>query len=77
MLLLLETGRMIGFAALVAITVYVIMDIEYPRLGLIRVDDADRALLQLTGEHAACSQVRPNLDCGPGNAIFRKHSARE
>ena len=39
--------HMIGFAAVVAITVYVIMDIEYPRLGLIRVDDADRVLLQL------------------------------
>jgi hypothetical protein len=39
--------HMIGFTAVVAITVYVIMDIEYPRLGLIRVDDADRVLLQL------------------------------
>jgi hypothetical protein len=40
-------AHMIGFAAVTAITVYVIMDIEYPRLGLIRVDDADRALVQL------------------------------
>jgi hypothetical protein len=37
--------HMIGFCAVVVITVYVIMDIEYPRLGLIRVDDADRVLL--------------------------------
>jgi hypothetical protein len=39
--------HMIGFAAVTAITVYVIMDIEYPRLGLIRVDDADHALTKL------------------------------
>ncbi len=39
--------HMLSFATVVAITVYVIMDIEYPRLGLIRLDDADRVLLQL------------------------------
>jgi hypothetical protein len=35
----------IGFALVIASTVYVIFDIEYPRQGLIRVDAAD-ALLQ-------------------------------
>ena len=39
--------HMIGFAAVVATTVYVITDIEHPRLGLIRVNGADRVLLQL------------------------------
>ena len=28
-------------------TAYVIVDIEYPRLGMIRVDDADRVLMDL------------------------------
>ncbi len=37
----------IGFAAVMAITVYVILDIEYPRKGLIRVDRFDQALLDL------------------------------
>ena len=37
----------IGFATVVALTVYVIVDIEYPRLGLIRVDEANFVLLQL------------------------------
>lgn len=37
----------IGFAAITAAAVYVIIDIEYPRLGLIRVDDFDRALMDL------------------------------
>lgn len=37
----------IGFAAVLAITVYVILDLEYPRLGLIRVDAFDRALVDL------------------------------
>jgi hypothetical protein len=40
-------AHLVGFAAVTAITVYVIMDIEYPRLGLIRMDDADRALVQV------------------------------
>jgi len=38
---------MIGFAITVAITVYVILDIEYPRLGLIRVNAIDRMLVEL------------------------------
>jgi len=39
--------HIVGFAAVMAITVYVIVDIEYPRFGLIRVDEADRVLLEL------------------------------
>lgn len=35
----------IGFAVIVAFTVYVILDIEYPRLGLIRIDGFDQALV--------------------------------
>jgi len=34
----------IGFAAVISVTVYVILDIEYPRLGLIRVDAIDELL---------------------------------
>jgi hypothetical protein len=37
----------LGFAFVMALTVYVIVDIEYPRFGLIRVDDADRVLEEL------------------------------
>jgi len=37
----------VGFALVLAATVYVILDIEYPRLGLIRVDAADEALIEL------------------------------
>jgi hypothetical protein len=35
------------FAAIIAGTVYVILDIEYPRLGLIRLDSVDRVLVAL------------------------------
>lgn len=35
------------YAGVVAITVYVIIDLEYPHFGLIRLDSADRALLEL------------------------------
>jgi hypothetical protein len=35
------------FAAFLSLTVYVIVDIEFPRLGLIRVDAADQVLINL------------------------------
>jgi len=37
----------VGFAAVLASTSYVILDIEYPRLGFIRVDAADELLVDL------------------------------
>jgi hypothetical protein len=37
----------VGFALVLASTVYVIVDIEYPRLGFIRVDAADQAMIDL------------------------------
>jgi hypothetical protein len=37
----------IGFAATVAVAVYVILDMEFPRLGFIRVDAFDQALVEL------------------------------
>ena len=39
--------HIVGFAAVMALTIYVIVDIEYPRLGMIRVADADRVLVEL------------------------------
>jgi hypothetical protein len=37
----------LGFAAITALIIYVIVDIEYPRFGWIRVDAADRVLIEL------------------------------
>jgi hypothetical protein len=39
--------HMVGFAAVMALAVYVILDIEFPRLGLIRVDAVDQVLVEL------------------------------
>ena len=39
--------HIIGFAAVMAVTLYVIIEIEYPRLGLIRVDAVDQVLVDL------------------------------
>jgi len=36
-----------GFAFILAFTLYVILDFEYPRLGLIRIDDFDKFLVQV------------------------------
>jgi hypothetical protein len=38
---------MLGFAAAIALTIYAILDIEYPRLGLIRMDAIDHLLVDL------------------------------
>jgi hypothetical protein len=35
----------IGFAAIVSLTVYVILDIEHPRLGLVRIDAIDQLMV--------------------------------
>ena len=35
------------FALIMSLSVYVIVDIEFPRLGLIRIDSADKVLIDL------------------------------
>jgi hypothetical protein len=39
--------HMLGFALVMAVAIFVILDIEYPRLGLVRVDAFDQALTDL------------------------------
>ncbi|MGH9323187.1 MAG: DUF4239 domain-containing protein [Vicinamibacteria bacterium] len=39
--------HLVAFAAVIAATVFVILDLEYPRLGLVRVDAADQVLSDL------------------------------
>ena len=39
--------HMIGFALILSMTVYVILDLEFPRLGFIRVDSFDSLLVEL------------------------------
>jgi hypothetical protein len=39
--------HMLLFAAIISITLYVILDLEYPRVGLIRLDAADQVMIQL------------------------------
>jgi hypothetical protein len=39
--------HVVGFALIMATTVYVILDLEFPRLGIIRVDVFDRVLVEL------------------------------
>jgi hypothetical protein len=39
--------HVVGFAMVLSATVYVILDLEFPRLGYIRLDEADRALVEL------------------------------
>ena len=53
--------HMVGFALVMAIATYVILDLEYPRLGLIRVDAFDQALIDL----------RASMDPGPTGATRR------
>jgi len=39
--------HVVGFAAVMALSIYLILDMEYPRLGLVRVDTFDQALREL------------------------------
>jgi len=39
--------HVVGFAATTALALYLIIDLEYPRFGLIRVDSFDQALVEL------------------------------
>jgi hypothetical protein len=39
--------HMVLYAVVIAITVYAVLDLEYPRFGLIRLDGADNALIKL------------------------------
>lgn len=39
--------HILGFAAVLAITAYIILDLEYPRIGVIRLDAVDQLLAQL------------------------------
>ena len=39
--------HILGFAVFTAAVVYVILDVEYPRIGLIRISGADRVLVEL------------------------------
>ena len=40
----------VGFAAIMATTVYVIIDMEFPRFGLIQVKDFDRLFVELRAD---------------------------
>lgn len=42
--------HMVGFALMMVITIYVIVDLEYPRAGLIRIDPIDQVLAALAEE---------------------------
>jgi hypothetical protein len=39
--------HVIGFAATLSLVVFVILDLEHPRLGLIRIDDFDQAMVNV------------------------------
>lgn len=39
--------HLLGFAATTALALYLIVDLEYPRVGVIRVDSFDQALIEL------------------------------
>jgi hypothetical protein len=42
-----STMHMLVFAAILSVTVFVILDLEYPRLGLIQITDADQVLMEV------------------------------
>lgn len=43
----LSTLHMLCFAAIMSLSVYLILDIEYPRLGIVRIDAFDQSMISL------------------------------
>ena len=39
--------HILGFAFIMSLTIYVILDLEFPRLGLIRIDYVDQLLIDV------------------------------
>jgi hypothetical protein len=39
--------HVVGFAAILGISIFLILDLEFPRLGLLRINDFDQALVEL------------------------------
>jgi hypothetical protein len=42
-----DTLHMVAYAGVLAVVIYVIVDLEFPRLGFIRVGESDRVLIEL------------------------------
>jgi len=47
--------HMLGFALIMATTVYVVLDLKFPRLGIIRMDAFDQVLVEL-GQSMKCAE---------------------
>jgi len=39
--------HLVLYAAVISVTIYAVLGLEYPRFGLIRLTEADKALVQL------------------------------
>lgn len=59
----------VGFAGCVSLTVYVVLELEYPRLGLIRANSIDQTLVELraTWDEAAVPVRRDSSYVAPGS----------
>jgi len=44
-------AHMLVLAAILSFTFYVILDFEYPRLGIIRIDDFDQLIVGVRGHY--------------------------
>jgi hypothetical protein len=64
--------HMIGLAATISIVSFVILELESPRLGWIRVDAADRALVELRETMNAPVAALDRARVGPGALISTK-----
>ena len=70
--------KAVDHAAAIAVTLYAILDLDYPRSGLIKIDTADQLLLRLrdsiqwaTLRYARCQTHRnSNLDSGKSTRFF-------
>lgn len=65
-------AHLLGFAAIMAVAVYVILDLEFPRLGLIRVDAADAVLIEPRSQRKGNSSAHSNPANSPTSSSSTK-----
>ena len=55
--------HMAVYAVIMASTLYVILDLEYPRFGLIRIDSADQVLVECAQQHEPAVATTTSCRC--------------
>jgi hypothetical protein len=68
---------MVVFATMLSTAVYVIIDLEFPRLGLTRVDAADQNLIEIRQSMQSTTIMRPATRRFGFGQLTRRRTGRQ